>query len=63
MARYLVCRLCLCVAAIFLTTLPASAQTDDHVTTANYRLAGRFAPYRINELIYSTSVTPRWIEV
>ncbi len=28
----------------------------------NYRLAGRFAPYKIRDLIYSTSVAPRWIE-
>ncbi len=44
------------------TASQLAAQTDRHVTTANYRLAGRFAPYRINELIYSTSVSPRWIE-
>ncbi|SVA76513.1 uncharacterized protein METZ01_LOCUS129367, partial [marine metagenome] len=28
----------------------------------NYRLAGRFAPYKIQELIHSTSVEPNWIE-
>ncbi|MFQ5704218.1 MAG: DPP IV N-terminal domain-containing protein [Gemmatimonadales bacterium] len=62
MARYIVCRLSLCVAAISLTVSPASAQSNNQVTTANYRLAARFAPYRINDLIYSTSVRPRWIE-
>lgn len=29
---------------------------------ANYELAARFAPYKIDNLIYSTSVSPRWIE-
>ncbi len=29
---------------------------------ANWRLAARFAPYKIRKLVYSTSVTPRWIE-
>lgn len=32
------------------------------VTEANYRLAGRFAPYKMSKLVYSTSVTPRWIK-
>ena len=31
-------------------------------TSANYRLAARFAPYKIRRLVYSTSVTPRWIK-
>ncbi|MBT8337104.1 MAG: S9 family peptidase [Gemmatimonadetes bacterium] len=30
--------------------------------SANYELASRWAPYRMNELVYSTSVSPRWIE-
>ncbi|MFV1988002.1 MAG: DPP IV N-terminal domain-containing protein [Gemmatimonadota bacterium] len=38
---------------------PLHAQEDDG---ANYRLAARFAPYRIQDLVYSTSVNPRWIE-
>jgi len=29
---------------------------------ANYELAARFAPYRIQKLIYSTSVRPNWIK-
>lgn len=32
------------------------------VTEANYRLGARFAPMRMNRLIYSTTVTPRWIQ-
>jgi len=31
-------------------------------TSANYILATRFAPYRMNDLIYSTTVNPRWIQ-
>ena len=42
--------------------LMAQGSGDRHVRSANYRLAGRFAPYRIQDLIYSTSVSPRWIE-
>jgi dipeptidyl aminopeptidase/acylaminoacyl peptidase len=30
--------------------------------SANYELAARFAPYKIRDLIHSTSVAPRWIE-
>jgi dipeptidyl aminopeptidase/acylaminoacyl peptidase len=30
--------------------------------SANYLLATRFAPYRMNDLLYSTTVNPRWIE-
>ncbi|MCH8959794.1 MAG: S9 family peptidase, partial [Bacteroidetes bacterium] len=44
--------------------LPSSvaAQEAGQATTANYALAARFAPYKIQQLIYSTSVSPRWIE-
>ena len=30
--------------------------------SANYRLASRLAPYKLDKLIYSTNVDPRWIE-
>ncbi|HEX7089685.1 MAG TPA: DPP IV N-terminal domain-containing protein [Longimicrobiales bacterium] len=30
--------------------------------SANYRLAARWAPYKIDKLIYSTTVEPHWIE-
>jgi hypothetical protein len=40
----------------------SSVQSDADIQLPNYRLAGRFAPYKMQELIYSTSVTPRWIE-
>jgi hypothetical protein len=32
------------------------------VTEANYRLAARFAPYKMRNLVYSLGVTPRWIK-
>ena len=37
-------------------------QEPQPVTTANYDLAGRFAPYKIDRLIYSTGVDPHWID-
>ena len=45
-----------------LTTTPLIGQEDNRVATANYQLAARFAPYKLNRLIYSTTVTPHWIE-
>ena len=30
--------------------------------SANYGLAARFAPYKLDQLMHSTSVNPRWIE-
>ena len=44
---------------------PLQAQQADGqtlATEANYQLAGRFAPYKVRELLYSTSVSPNWIE-
>lgn len=38
---------------------PAAGST---VTQANYRLAARFAPYKMRSLVYSLGVTPRWIK-
>ena len=40
----------------------AMDQTSVRAEDPNYRLAGRFAPYKIRELIHSTSVEPNWIE-
>ena len=40
----------------------ATAPSGNAVTTANYRLAARFAPYKMRKLIYSTSLSPRWIK-
>ena len=57
--------------ALSITPPPASAQDvmqagEQEVVggpgSANYPLAARFAPYKINDLLYDTSVNPRWIE-
>ena len=42
--------------------VPALRVPSGPVTEANYRLAGRFAPYKMRKLVYSTGVTPRWIK-
>ncbi len=49
-------------AALFSSGIAAQAQQNGEEGPANYRLAARFAPYKIQDLIYSTSVNPRWIE-
>ena len=41
---------------------PAPQESDAGPGPANYELAARFAPYRIQEMVHSTSVDPRWIE-
>ena len=38
------------------------AGEDNLARKANYQLAGRFAPYKIKKLMYSTSINPKWIE-
>ena len=43
-------------------TAQATDQTNVSSESPNYRLAGRFAPYKIRDLIHSTSVQPNWIE-
>jgi dipeptidyl-peptidase-4 len=56
---------CLLVFVCVLASIPASAQNHSDIDvhrTANYELASRWAPYRINDLIHSTSVNPQWIE-
>ena len=48
--------------ALSAVSIPAQAQDPTGDGVANYRLAARFAPYQIQDMIYSTSVNPRWIE-
>ncbi|MXX36076.1 MAG: prolyl oligopeptidase family serine peptidase [Gemmatimonadetes bacterium] len=57
-------------AAMALTLAPtadsAAAQEPGSIPvmgpgSANYELAARFAPYRIGDLLHSTSVQPRWV--
>ena len=49
-------------AAFFFAPSATTAQRRTDSQSANYELAARFAPYKIQDLIYSTSVSPRWIE-
>ena len=42
--------------------IPAPQESDAQAGSANYELAARFAPYRISEMVHSTSVDPQWIE-
>ena len=73
MTRYACFLILLLVVSAFPLSLGAGARTGQvqtqaadqepqPVTTANYDLAGRFAPYKIDRLIYSTAVRPRWID-
>ena len=51
--------------ALVAMVAPLGAQgplAEKSVPTANYRLAARFAPYKMRPLVHSTSVSPRWIE-
>jgi dipeptidyl aminopeptidase/acylaminoacyl peptidase len=53
------------VAAQQATTSNGTAAPDGSVPVygeANWRLAARFAPYKMRDLLTSTSVQPRWIE-
>jgi|TARA_B100001964_G_scaffold227270_1_gene276999 dipeptidyl aminopeptidase/acylaminoacyl peptidase len=53
------------VAGVALSAQSVSEVTQPQgarVTTADYRLAARFAPYKMRRLTYSTTVEPRWIE-
>ena len=49
-------------AAFLFAPSATTAQRRTDSRSANYELAARFAPYKIQDLIYSTSVSPRWIE-
>lgn len=39
-----------------------NAQQDNRVTKANYQLAAKFSPTRINKMVFSTSVEPHWLK-
>ena len=47
--------------SLLMLATPTFAQ-DSAEQPSNYRLAARFAPYKIQDLIHSTSVDPKWIE-
>ena len=57
----------LVLALVLVPMLPASAQEAGSIYvggpgSANFDLAARFAPYKIRDLVHSTTVSPRWIE-
>jgi dipeptidyl aminopeptidase/acylaminoacyl peptidase len=52
---------CLATLLVAVAAVPVAGQSGE-TGVANYRLAARFAPYKIRRMIYSTTVTPRWIE-
>ena len=45
---------------IFLSVLQLSAQ--EKVEKANYSQAARFAPRKLDKMIFSTSVDPHWLK-
>jgi dipeptidyl-peptidase-4 len=65
-------RTTLCAVALLVSTLGPSgsaldAQMTDHPMaaahhTANYEMAARWAPYKLQNLVHTTMVNPRWIE-
>ena len=59
----------LALALAWLSPAPTMAQSMEGHTTAvaghgsaNYDLAARWAPYKMREMVHSTTVSPRWIE-
>ena len=55
------------IALTLVPALPATAQESGSMYvggpgSANFDLAARFAPYKISDLVHSTTVAPRWIE-
>ena len=51
--------LSLCAAA-YAQPQKEAPKDDRHVRTANYDLAARFSAKKVGQMVYSTSVTPRW---
>lgn len=47
---------------LFFALATVSGAQDRADPEPNYELAARFAPYKINDMIYSTSLNPKWIE-
>lgn len=39
-----------------------NGQQDNSVTKANYQLAAKYSPARINKMVFSTSVEPHWLK-
>lgn len=45
-----------------LCVLITSRAQQTPLTNANYQLASRFSPKKINKLVFSTSVDPHWLK-
>ncbi len=54
-------RILLTLLLIFLAFSGASAQ-EEPITHANYRLAERFSPAKVNRMVFSTHVRPSWLK-
>ena len=46
---------------LVLALFSASAQNES-ISKANYRLAERFSPEKLKRMVFSTSVSPHWLE-
>ncbi|WP_218029179.1 hypothetical protein [Segetibacter aerophilus] len=44
---------------LLISTTPSFSQTR---TTANYQLASRFSPKKLDKMVFSTSVDPHWLK-
>jgi dipeptidyl-peptidase 4 len=51
---------CFLLLALFALSISLSAQTP--VTKANYQLASRFSPAKLDKMVFSTSVDPHWLK-
>ena len=54
-------RYCLCLLMAFLFINVTHAQKTP-VTKANYSLAARYSPKKVEKLVFSTSVDPHWLK-
>ncbi|MBT6580444.1 MAG: prolyl oligopeptidase family serine peptidase [Bacteroidetes Order II. Incertae sedis bacterium] len=56
--------LLLLLVILIVWSAPASAQDHDihHAPKPNFDLAAKFAPYKVRDMLHSTTVNPRWIE-
>jgi dipeptidyl-peptidase-4 len=54
-------KLTLIIALLFSFTLGLTAQNEP-VTKANYKLAARYSPSKLNKMVFSTRVSPHWLK-
>ncbi len=51
-----------CLYALLLLICMVSSAQQTLVTKANYQLAGRFSPKKLDKLVFSTAVDPHWLK-